>query len=59
MARRKDEHNLFHRTLPANAGGPSSPAAVACHLKFKHIEHFFSLTKNYCISQHVKNKLSS
>ena len=50
---RKDRDTLFHRTLPATAGGPTSTTAVDWHLKIKDI-----LTKNYCITVSMQ-KISS
>ena len=46
----KDWHTLCHGTLPAIARGLTSTTSVDWHLKVKHIEYDFDLTKNYCIT---------
>ena len=43
----KVRQTLFHRTLPATAGGPTNTTGVEWHLKVKDIEYDVSLTKNY------------
>ena len=54
----KVRQTLFHRTLPATAGGPTNTTGVEWHLKVKDIEYDVSLTKNYftAVSMH---KISS
>ena len=46
----KDGQILFHRILPAKAGGITSTTEVDWHLKVKDIEYDVGLTKNYCIT---------
>ena len=58
MAEQKDEETLFHRILPATAGGLISTSAVDWHLKVKDIEYDVCLTKNYCITVSMQ-KISS
>ena len=57
-AGRKDGQTLFHRTLLASAGGPTSTTAVDWHLKVKDIRYDAGLTKNYCITVSM-HKISS
>ena len=45
----KDRQTLFHRTISATAGGPTSTTPVDWHLKVKGIEFDVGLTRNYCI----------
>ena len=49
---------LFYRTIPANAGGPTSTTAVEQHLKVKDIEYDIGITKNYCMTVSMQ-KISS
>ena len=58
MAGQKDGQILFHRILPATAGGLTSTTAVDWHLKLKDIEYEVGLTKNYCITVSMQ-KISS
>ena len=52
MAGEKELWTLFHRVLPATAGGLTSMTEVEWHLKVKvkDIEYNVCLTKNYCIT---------
>ena len=46
----KDGQTLFHRTILATTGGPTSTTVVDWHLKVKDIKYDVGLTKNYCIT---------
>ena len=53
--RQQDGRTLFHTTLLAVAGDPTSTTAVDWHLKVKDIiEYDVGLTKNYCITVSMK-----
>ena len=54
----KEGQTLFHRILPATAGGLASTTVVDWHLKVKDIEYNVGLTKNYCITVSMQ-KVSS
>ena len=56
--RRKNRQTLFHRTLLATVGGPTSITAVDRHLKVKDTEYDAGLTKNCCITTSLQ-KISS
>ena len=51
MSGGKDGHTLFHRILPATAGGLTSKTAINWLLKVKDIEYNVCLTKSYGTSQ--------
>ena len=55
---RMEGQTLFHRILPAAAGGLTRTTAVDWHLKVRDIECDVSLTKNYCITVSMR-KISS
>ena len=58
IAGQKYGQTLFHRTLPATAGGLTSANAVDLNLKFKDIDYDAGLTKNCCIPVIIR-KISS
>ena len=57
MPGQKDGQILFHRTLLATAGGPTSTTTVDCHIKVVDIDCYVSLTKN--IASHSACKKSA
>ena len=58
MAGGKYGQTLFHKILPATAGGLANTTAVDWHLKVKDKEYNVGLTKNYCITVSMQ-KISS
>ena len=58
MVEGNDGQTLFHRILPATAGGLTGTTTVDWHLKVKDIENDVCLTKNYCITVSIQ-KISS
>ena len=58
MAGEKAGQTLFHRILPATAGGLTSKTAVYWYLKVKDIEYNVAAAKNYYITVSMQ-KISS
>ena len=54
MAGWKNGQTLFHRTIVATAGSPTSITAADWHLEVKYIEYDVGLTKIYCVIANIQ-----
>ena len=57
-SRMEDGQTLFHRILPAAAGGLASTTVVDWHLKVKDIQYNVGLTKNFSITVSLQKSMS-